>query len=330
MRLDPLSQEVTLPGLLRANTLRGRDILSAADLTSEEAELVLTTAIKLKARRTIAHHEDEFRHALDGKMLALLFEKASLRTRVTFDVAMNELGGHAIYVGPDEVGLGRRESTPDVARNLERWVHGVVARVYSHRSLVELAENSRVPVINALSDREHPCQALADFMTLYEKLGKLTGASLAFIGDGNNVCNSLLLLAARTGTNLTIGCPPGYEPPSDLLTLARQEAPAGTRLEVVHSPEEAALNADAIYTDVWVSMGQEGEAEERRRAFRPYQVNGELLSKAKAGAPVLHCLPARRGEEITDEVMDGPQSAVFDQAENRLHVHKAVLLLTLG
>ena len=328
---DPLAHDVTLPRLLAENTLKGRDLLSIGDLTVDEIELVLATAVKLKARRSISFKEDEFRRSLEGKVLALLFEKASLRTRVTFDIAMSELGGRALYLGPDEVGLGKRESVPDVARNLERWVNGIAARVFSHQNLVQLAEFSKVPVINALSDLEHPCQALGDFLTLYEHYQRLAGLKLAFVGDGNNVCNSLLLMAARTGVNMAVGCPKGYEPPEQVVQRAVSDAAAtGASITITNDPAEAVHNADAVYTDVWASMGQEAEAEKRRQAFRAYQLNGNLLAKAKSGAVVMHCLPARRGEEITDEVMDSPQSVVFDQAENRLHAQKAVLLLIMG
>ncbi|MGQ9697512.1 MAG: ornithine carbamoyltransferase [Armatimonadota bacterium] len=326
-----IDDSVTLPRLLKDSTLKGRDLLSIGDLTAQEVKTILAVALKLKARCSISIRDDEFRHALDGKVLALLFEKASLRTRVTFDVAMTQLGGHALYLGPDEVGLGRRESVPDVARNLERWVHGVAARVFSHHNLVQLAEYSKIPIINALSDLEHPCQALADFLTVYEHRGKLSGVNLAFVGDGNNVCNSLLLMAAKTGANLTVGCPRGYEPPHQIVDRARTDAQeTGAEIAITNDPAKAVANADAIYTDVWVSMGQETEARKRKIAFRDYQVNGDLLAKAKSDAIVMHCLPARRGEEITDDVIDSPQSVVFDQAENRLHAQKAVLLLTLG
>jgi ornithine carbamoyltransferase len=248
---------------------------------------------------------------------------------VTFEVAMYQLGGKAIHLGPSEIQMGTRESVPDVARNLERWVHGIVARTHRHETLLELAENAKVPVINALSDRDHPCQALADLLTLKEHRGDLKGLRLAYLGDGNNVANSLLHACARLGVHITLGCPEGYEPDSAVLAAAQEEAgKTSAELKVVRDAREAVQEADAVYTDVWASMGQEAEAAAREPIFRPYQLNAELLAAAREPL-VMHCLPAHRGREITDEVMDGPQSVVFDQAENRLHAQKAILAVLL-
>lgn len=259
-------------------------------------------------------------------MVAMLFEKPSLRTRVTFDAGITALGGHAIYLGPDEVGIGRRETATDVARNLVRWVDAIVFRTFAHTTLVELAEASSVPVINALSDLEHPCQALADMLTLAGRLGSLRGRRLAFIGDGNNVCHSLLLAGSNAGLRLSVATPPGYEPSPivvrDALELARR---SGGSVEIGTDPRAAVAGADAVYTDTWTSMGAEAEADLRRIRFAGYRVDAALL----AGAPdalVMHCLPAHRGEEISDEALDGPTSVVLDQAENRLYVQQALLL----
>jgi len=257
----------------------------------------------------------------------MLFEKPSLRTRVTFEAGMTQLGGNAIYL---EGRLGQRESVPDVARNLDRWLDGIMARTFDHQTVIELAEYADVPVINGLSDREHPCQAFADFQTLAERKGPVHGLKLAYVGDGNNVAHSLFLLAAKIGTHFALACPKGYEPDANLWASALKSAnETGSILTLTHDPIEAVADADAVYTDVWTSMGQEAEAEERKGIFQPYQVNAELVGRAKPDALVMHCLPAHRGEEITADIVDGPQSVVFDQAENRLHAQKAVLALVL-
>ncbi|GBD29477.1 Ornithine carbamoyltransferase [bacterium HR32] len=262
--------------------------------------------------------------------MALLFEKPSLRTRVTFEVGVRELGGYAVYLAPQDVQLGVRETAADVARNLSRWVDGVVARVYRHGTLQEMADASPVPVVNALSDREHPCQALADLLTLEEKLGGFQGRRVAWVGDGNNVCHSFLLAAAKVGLSVHVATPPGYSPDAAVIEAARQAAArSGAAVQVGTDPRAAVAGAHAVYTDVWTSMGQESEREQRASRFRPYQVNAALLALADPAAVVLHCLPAHRGEEITDDVLDGPQSVVLDQAENRLHVQKALLALVL-
>jgi ornithine carbamoyltransferase len=302
--------------------LDGRDFLSVADLSAGELTYLLDLADRLKA--------GEQSKALEGRSVALLFEHPSLRTRLTFDLGIQQLGGHAIYMSPSEVNLDSREPVPDVARNLERWVQCIVARVRYHSSLVELAEAARVPVINALSDREHPCQALADFQTLRERFGDLRGSVLLYCGDGNNVCHSLLLAGAKLGMSVWVATPPAFEPRPEIVSLARREAQhTGATIRVERSPDGMVGDADALYTDVWASMGQETEKEQRRRVFGPYQLNERLVAKAKPGALVMHCLPAQRGEEITDEVMDGPRSVVFDQAENRLHAQKALLSMLL-
>lgn len=298
--------------------LEGRDFLSVADLSGDELVYLLDLADRLKA--------GEQCRALEGRSVALLFEHPSLRTRLTFDLGVQQLGGHGIYLSPGEVNLGEREAVPDIARNLERWVQCIVARVRYHSSLVELAEASHVPVVNALSDREHPCQALADFQTLREHLGRLQGAVLLYCGDGNNVCHSLLLAGAKLGVSVFVATPPAFQPRSEIVAAARREAErTGATIRVERDIDALAGEADALYTDVWASMGQESEKEQRRRIFLPYQINERLLSKAKPGALVMHCLPAHRGEEITDEAVDSPQSVVFDQAENRLHAQKALM-----
>jgi len=300
-----------------ASTLAGRSVLGLQQLTAEEIRSLLELAQRVKARR------EDYRQALAGKTLAMLFEKPSLRTRATFEIGMKELGGNALYLGPQEIGLGTRESVPDVARNLSRWVHVIMARVFAHQTVAGLAEHASVPVINGLSDFEHPCQALGDYLTLLEHKGSLPGATLAWVGDGNNVCHSLIVGAARLGVRMRVATPPGYEPDAAVVEEARG---FGGSIEIFPNAAEAVAGADAVYTDVWASMGQEAEAEERRKIFRPYQVNAELMGKAGKGALFMHCLPAHRGDEVTDAVIDAPTSVVYDQAENRLHSQKALLL----
>lgn len=302
-------------------SLGGRGLLSVHDLTREEVEFLLYLGQRVKAQPR------RYSQALEGKALAMLFEKPSLRTRVTFELAMIESGGRVISLGPQEVGLGKREAVKDVARNLSRWVDGIMARVFSHQALVELAENASVPVINGLSNFEHPCQALGDYLTLLEQRDRLPGLTLAWVGDGNNVTHSLIYGATRLGVHMRIGTPPGYEPDPTVVADAKRE---GGDIYLTHDPAEAVAGADAVYTDVWTSMGHESEAEARRQIFLPYQVNAELMRKAKPPALFMHCLPAHRGEEVTDEVIDSPQSIVYDQAENRLHIQKAILLALLS
>jgi ornithine carbamoyltransferase len=300
-----------------------KHLLSIADLAAPDVEELFRLAAEWKARTRARDH----RTPLAGYSMALVFEKPSLRTRVTFEVGMAQLGGTTTYLAGQDIGLGRRESVADVARNLGRWVDVIAARTFTQATVDELARHGGIPVINGLSDHEHPCQALTDFFTLWERGHGLRNLHLAWIGDGNNVCHSLLLLAALVGAEMTIAAPPGYEPNPRVLETARAW---GGRVTVTADVPEAARDADAVYTDVWVSMGQEGERERRLEAFRRYQVNERVLAFARPGALVMHCLPAHRGEEITDAVLDGPQSIVLDQAENRLHVQKAVLLRLLG
>ena len=303
-----------------------RDLLSMADV---EKDLVgiLELAANLKNRMKAGEPYEPLR----GKSLAMIFEKSSTRTRASFEVGMTQLGGHALFLSPNDLQLGRGETIADTARVLSRYVDGIMYRAYSSENLRELARHASVPVINGLDDKEHPCQILADLLTIQEKQGELSGRKLAYVGDGNNVCNSLLIGAAEAGMHMTAGVPRGYEPDALLLGAARRIAgTTESRIEVVHDPLEAVKDADVVYTDVWVSMGMEKEKEARERVFQPFQVNEKLMSAAKPGALVMHCLPAHRGLEITDEVVDGPQSVVFDQAENRLHAQKAVLVRLLA
>ena len=302
----------------------GKDLVSIADLSAEEMAALLDLAAELKTRgRPPA--------TLQGKILALIFQKPSLRTRVSFEVGMAQLGGQAMYLSQQEVGLGERESIPDAARVLSRMVDAIVARTFRHRDVVDLARSASVPVINGLSDDEHPCQVLADLLTMREHRGRLAGLRLAWVGDGSNVVNSLLLAAPRTGLNLRIATPRGYEPNGRVLAAAADEAArADVELEILNDPRAAVRGADFVYTDAWYSMGQEAERATRLPVFRPYQVNAALLAEASSDVRVLHCLPAHRGEEIADDVLDGPASVVLDQAENRIHAQKAVLVRLLA
>jgi ornithine carbamoyltransferase len=305
--------------------LRGRDLLSIRDLSREDLLGLLRLAADVRA------NPDRHRQALAGKTLATIFEKPSLRTRVSFHVAAHQLGAHAIDLGPQEIGLHGRESLEDVARTLDRLVDGLMIRTFAHDLVERLAALASVPVINGLTDFSHPCQALADYLTMHDLKKRLTGLRLAFVGDGNNVANSLIFGAALLGVRMTMASPPGYEPPADVLTWAhRHEAVKGAACRVVSSPEAAVDGADVVYTDTWISMGQEAGAEERRRAFAGFQVNDVLLDRAAPDAIFMHCLPAHRGEEVTAEVIDSPRSVVFTQAENRLHTEKALLLALLG
>ncbi len=301
-----------------------KHFLSLPDLTPDELRGLLHKASELKKERKQGGNEP----ILAGKSLGMLFQKPSLRTRVSFEMAMVHLGGHALYLSPFEIQLGKRESTPDVARVLSRYVDVIMARVFAHSDVVTLAQYSRVPIINGLSDYNHPCQGLADFLTIVESKGEnLRGRKLAFIGDGNNVATSLLFGATRLGMDFAIAGPPGYELPADVWALGQQfAAESGSRLLSTHDPAEAVTGTDVIYTDVWASMGQEEEARERARIFAPYQVNARLVAQARRDVIVMHCLPAHRGQEITDEVCDGPHSVLWDQAENRMHAQKAILV----
>jgi ornithine carbamoyltransferase len=299
-----------------------RDFLKLRDLSSEEIELLLKRAIEFKSGK------DANKCPLIGKSIGLLFEKASTRTRVSLEVGIYQLGAQTIYMNPKEIQIGRGETIHDTAKVLSRYLHAVVIRSFSHATITEFATHSSIPVINGLSDLHHPCQALADLMTILEKKGRLKGIRLAYIGDGNNVANSLIEAASLTGINLTIACPKGYEPVKDILEKAKNLRTS--EITLMNDPEDAISGADAVYTDVWVSMGQEKEAKKRRQKFKKYQINSKILSNAKKNVIVLHCMPANRGEEITDEVIDGPKSVVFDQAENRLHTQKALLEFLLS
>jgi len=300
-----------------------KDLLSIADLNREEIEHLVEQARRMKKEGTPP--------LLSGRTLALLFEKPSLRTRVSFEMAMYQLGGHSIYLSPQEIGLGKRESAADTARVLSRYVDGIAARTFSQETLHILAGHSSVPVINALSDLEHPCQALSDILTIYEKKEKSPGLTVAFIGDGNNVANSLLLSACLVGINFHLASPPGYEVKAEVLDQGEKFASlSGSQIQLTNDPREAARDADIVYTDVWVSMGQEAEAKERRRAFSGYQVDNKLLSLAKRDVLFMHPLPAHHGEEISAGLLDDPRSVVFDQAENRLHLQKALLVKLLS
>jgi ornithine carbamoyltransferase len=306
--------------------MKGRDLVSMGDFSREEVERVIERARALKAEWKAGGNPP----LLAGKTMAMIFEKPSLRTRVTFEAGMTQLGGHAIYLGQD-IGFGTRETVADVATNLSRWVEIIMARTYAHESVVELAQEASVPVINALSDHEHPCQALAALLTFHEHKGKVQGLKLAWLGDGNNVCHSLLLICATMGIHMTAACPRGYWPDPGVVGWARELAQeSGSGIVVTTDPAAAAKGADALYTDVWASMGQEGEAVERSTIFPPYQVNQALVDLAKEDVLVMHCLPAHRDEEITAEVLDGPHAVALDEAENRLHVQKALMVEMLG
>jgi ornithine carbamoyltransferase len=300
-----------------------KHFVSAADLTREQLLGLFELAADLKQR----WKEGRRGVPLAGRSLALIFEKPSLRTRVTFEVGVVQLGGRAVYLSGQEIGLGTRESVPDVARNLSRWVDAIVARVFAHATVDALARHASIPVINALSDFEHPCQAIADWFTLWQRGLDPGKTRLAWIGDGNNVCHSVVLVGALLGASMIVACPPGYEPDPDVLLQARR---LGGRVEVTEDARRAATGADVLYTDVWTSMGQEAEKVARQEAFSRYQLNETILGFAKPSAVVMHCLPAHRGEEITDAVLDGPRSIVLDQSENRLHAQKAVILDLLG
>ena len=304
-------------------TIKGKRLLSIADLSIEEVERVVRSAAGLKG--------EPAPQAMAGKSAALLFEKPSLRTKVSFDVAIHQLGGHPIYMGRDEVGMGVREPVSDTARILSRYVDVIIVRTFAQSVLETMAQYSSVPVINALSDDEHPCQALADLLTIYEKKGGLRGTTIAYVGDGNNVAVSLALAAVSVGANFTIAAPPGYHMPDAAMDeVIRRGRVTGVRITLAESPRDAVRGADVVYTDVWTSMGQEEETEQRREAFRSYRVDPELMALADDGALFMHPLPAHPGEEISEGLLEHPQSVVFDQAENRLHAQKAVLLEMLA
>ncbi|MBZ0184714.1 MAG: ornithine carbamoyltransferase [Candidatus Obscuribacterales bacterium] len=322
-RMAPPQGESPLAFILTENTLRGQDLIGIEQLSKSQIQLIIEVALALKANK---FDETQTKFA-KGQTLALLFEKPSLRTRFTFEAGMTQLGGHAVNM---ETKLSEREPVFDVAKNLDRWVDGIMARTFSHKTIIELAENASIPVINGLSDREHPCQALADFMTMLEHKGSMDKIKIVFVGDGNNVAQSLMLLAAKVGADFTLACPPGYMPETDIIKTCLNEAEiTGSKIAISHEPMGAVYDADVVYTDTWVSMGQEQELRKRELAFAKFQVDMTLLKLAKPDAIVMHCLPAHRGQEVTCEVLDGPQSVIYDQAENRLHAQKAVISLLM-
>ncbi|MCX8055642.1 MAG: ornithine carbamoyltransferase [Ignavibacteria bacterium] len=297
-----------------------KDFLSVLDFTTDEILASFELAKDMKKDRK------KYSKALEGETLALIFEKPSLRTRTSFDVGIQQLGGYSLYLSPNEINLGKRESIYDVAKNLERMVQGVMIRTFGHDIVENFARYARIPIINGLTDYSHPCQAMADFLTILEHKGKFEGLKLCYVGDGNNVAHSLMDAGARLGVNVTVACPKGFEPNLIAFQESTEAAKAtGAKIEVVHSPEEGVKGADVVYTDVWASMGQESEAAKRRQIFMPFQVNAELMKHAKDDAIFMHCLPAHRGDEVTDEVIDAPYSVVFDEAENRLHAQKAIM-----
>ncbi len=299
-----------------------KDLVSVHDYSKADVDLIFKTAKELKRGR------EEYTDLLRGKCLGMIFEKESLRTRFTFDIGMQDLGGSAVYLDHRDARLGSRESVPDMARNLERWVHVIVARTYRHRAVTELAKYAGVPVINGLTDFLHPCQALTDFFTLFEKWGDVRGRSFTYVGDGNNTCHSLIHVASKLGAHITVCSPEGYEPNSKVVNVAmKQGLETGSEISILNDPVEATEGADAIYTYVWASMGQEGEVEERAAVFANYQVDDAMMARAADGALFMHCLPAHRGAEVTTAVMDSPQSIVYDIAENRLHVQKAIMCM---
>ncbi|MEM4187720.1 MAG: ornithine carbamoyltransferase [Candidatus Hadarchaeum sp.] len=303
--------------------MKGRNLLAIHDLSAGEIESILNLAEKLKKETK----EGKVHEILHGKTLGMIFAKPSTRTRVSFETGMTQLGGHAIYLGTNDLQLGRGETIADTARTLSRYVDAIMARLFKHHDAEELAKYSCVPVINGLTDLHHPCQALGDLMTIREKFGKLKGLNVAWIGDGNNVCVSLMEGCSLMGANFHAACPSGYEPPAEIVNWSKNSAAkSGGFVEIQNDPEKVVKNADVIYTDVWVSMGQEEESKKRMEIFKKYQVNLNLVKKAKPTVIVMHCLPAHRGQEITDEVIDGPHSAVWDQAENRMHAQKALLV----
>ncbi len=302
-----------------------RDFITEYDLTAKEISGLFELTAKLKKQK------GKLRTDLKGKTVGLVFQKPSLRTRVSFEVGIHQLGGHCVYLGPDEINLGKRETTHDVAQTLSRYLNGIVARVFAHQDVVDLAKHASVPVINGLCDLYHPCQALTDVYSVLEKLGTLKKKTLAYIGDGNNVCHSLMLCAAKTGLSMTIATPVKYEPNAEILKTAQKLAKTkGATITLSHDPKEAVKGAHVIYSDVWVSMGQEEETQKRLKDFQGFQINSELTKLADKNYIFMHCLPAHRGEEVSRDVIDSKHSIIFDQAENRLHVQKAILIFLLG
>jgi ornithine carbamoyltransferase len=306
--------------------MKGKSLASLYDLTREEIEQILKTSelLKLQLLRGQEHP------LLKGKTLAMIFEKPSTRTRVSFEVGMWQLGGYALYLSSNDLQLGRGETIADTAQVLSRYVNGIMARVFAHQTILDLVAHSKVPVINGLSDFSHPCQALADLFTVYEKKGRLSGLKLSYVGDGNNVAHSLIYGCSKLGMHITLGCPKEYEPHPEVLARGKEEAKKnGCEVILTHDPKEAVKGADVIYTDVWASMGKEKEREERIKILRPYQVNPELVKLAKEDYLFMHCLPAHRGEEVVNEVADSKNSVIFDQAENRMHTQKALMALIM-
>jgi ornithine carbamoyltransferase len=309
-----------------AISMKGKSLASLYDLTREEIEQIFKKAELLKLQLLSGQEHP----LLKGKTLAMIFEKPSTRTRVSFEVGMWQLGGYALYLGAGDLQLGRGETIADTARVLSRYADGIMARVFAHQTILDLVAHARVPVINGLSDYSHPCQGLADLFTVYEKKGRLSGLKLAYVGDGNNVAHSLIYGCSKVGMNIVLGCPKGYEPDPQVVSRGKEEArKTGCEVAVTNDPKEAVKGADIIYTDVWASMGKEKEHEERVRIMKPYQVNVDLVKGAKADYIFMHCLPAHRGEEVTNEVADSRNSVIFDQAENRMHTQKAVMALTM-
>jgi ornithine carbamoyltransferase len=306
--------------------MKGKSLASLFDLTGEEIGQILKTSELLKLQQLRGQEHT----LLKGKTLAMIFEKASTRTRVSFEVGMWQLGGYALYLSASDLQLGRGETIGDTAQVLSRYADGIMARVFAHQTILDLVKYSRAPVINGLSDYSHPCQGLADLFTVYEKKGQLSGLTLAYIGDGNNVAHSLIYGCSKMGMNIVLGCPKGYEPDKEVVSRGKGDAKKnGCQVKVTHDPREAAKGADIIYTDVWASMGKEKEHEERVKVFKPYQINAELVKLAKEDYIFMHCLPAHRGEEVTDEVADSRNSVIFDQAENRMHTQKALMALVM-
>lgn len=323
--VKPLANRATMKRAPNSFGLLKPDLLSIQDLTTEEIEGILELTAIVKSR------PKEFSRALEGKQIVLMFEKPSLRTRLTFEVGIRSLGGSSLFVDQRGERIGARETLHDIAHNLERWMDGIVLRTFEHSTVTQIADHSSIPVINGLSDLEHPCQALADFFTLKEYFSDLRNVKLAYVGDGNNVAHSLLLTGAALGCKVAIATPASYEPNAEIIGKACAVArKTGAEIQITSDVKRAVAGANAVYTDVWASMGQEAEAGERKRIFAPYQVNSDLMKLAAPGAYFMHCLPAHRGDEVTDEVIDSPASVVFDEAENRMHVQKAILLLLLG
>lgn len=305
-----------------AASLKGRDFLGIVDFTPEELRYLLDLAIELKRRKNAG----EAYQPLKGKTLGMIFEKSSTRTRVSFEVGMFQLGGHALFLSRNDIQMGRGETIRDTAQTMSRYLDGIIIRTFGHRNVVELARGATVPVINALSDQSHPCQALADYQTVLEYKGKLAGLKIAYIGDGNNMSHSLMMGASKLGLHFASASPEGYDPSNEVIQLSREVAEeTGARVDVFRDPREAIEGADIVYTDVWASMGFEEEQKEREKAFKKYQVNEQLVQHAKSDFLFMHCLPAHRGEEVSEDVIDGKHSVIFDEAENRLHAQKAVM-----